>query len=147
MKRFMIAVLFVGIFTFLPGQAFADWQTDFKTLADAGDVQGAISGAMASGAAPCDILKMGMTLDVNPYTLMNMIFTQNSQAAKEVAVCAEGFDILPELVARALFDAGGDPADIGLAYTPVAGQRANLGVAPGQQQRYRHEGAAASPTQ
>jgi hypothetical protein len=148
MKRFgylmvILALVFVGG---LPLNASADWLSDFKTQVNTGNIEGAVTDAVHAGVAPCDILKNGMDLNVNPYAMMKVLFTLDQQAPKEVVVCADGFGILPEVVAQAMFDAGIDPTTVGLAYTPPRGPRAATVNPPGPR-RPHHNEPEVSPTQ
>lgn len=146
MKRFRTLMLIIveTLFCFA-GIASADWQADFKAQVEAGNIEAAVTGALGAGVVSCDILKSGMDLNVNAYALMKVLFTLDQQAPKQVVVCAEGFGILPAVVAQAMYDSGIDPTTVGLAYTPPRGPRAHKGKPPGHH-RHHHNQPDVSPT-
>lgn len=95
----------------------------------------AIQDAMAQGGPPCQILRMAVDMDFNPYPVLLSIYSQGSVDLDEVCMCATEQGVGKAVIAQAATSASGPsgtPAynrdeiaqsqclQEGLPYTPAA---------------------------
>lgn len=159
-------LLIAGIFILAAGLGLAaiqtaaaqDWEEEFQEAlveikqageaGEAGDGLGytpsredmldeAIGNAMAQGGGGCQVMKMAVDMDFNPYPVLSSIYSRGSVSLDEVCMCATEQGISKAVIAQAATSAagpGGEPAytrdevtqaqclQEGLPYTPVQAQ-------------------------